>query len=55
MIPTEVENEYNKMAKLGFRKLYILKNNLTNNIFVSIIPVTWNQDHQRMEILRSNE
>jgi len=55
MIPTEVENEYKKMAKLGFRRLFILRNNLSDTVFVSIFHPSFCKQSEWMEILRSNE
>ena len=54
-IPLNVEQEYLKFQKLGFRRLFILFNNITNEFSVSIIPAKWCKQSEWLEIIRSNE
>jgi len=54
-ITPETEQEYLKFQKLGFGRLFILFNNITNEFSVSIIPPQWCKQSEWLEIIRSNE
>lgn len=54
-IPAHIESEYLKFQKLGFRKLWILFNNLKNEYQVSIVPKSWSKDEYWIEIVKTNE
>jgi hypothetical protein len=54
-IPQSIEQEYLKMSKLGFRKLFILFDNINQKYLVSIIPPKWCKQSEWFEIIRSNE
>jgi len=46
----ELETEYLKYKKLGLNP-QIIKDNLTNNTFVSIIPLSWNKNSAWCEVV----
>ena len=51
MIPEKITNEYNKWKNLGL-KCYIVKDNISNTIFVSLLPIVLHKNNQWLEVVK---
>ena len=51
MITTELLNEYNHYKSIGFKHTNIVKDNLNNKTFVSLLPIKFHKNNAWFEIL----
>jgi hypothetical protein len=51
MITPQLLSEYNHYKGLGFKHTQIVKDNLRNKVFVSLLPIKYHKESNWLEIL----